>query len=859
MATVAVDAARETMATQREHRTRSGRAAPAPVAAMAGLMAGGAAGLNLVMTGPHFAVSASFLRWAVLLGFAFWLVEVVPIHLEWAGQAYSMSLSEVPLVMGLFFCPSPLLVVARVVGGGIALACSRKQPPHKLAFNVALQSLEASLALTIFLALPQHAAAGPMSAAPAALVAVMASSVASMLAVSAAVRLSVGELDSAILMSFLRSGTFAIVVNTSIALVLTTALRSNSSVALPMIVMLLAAGAVYRAYVALRQRHSGLEMLYQFTSGLNQTTTTDHRIRDILDRTRGILRADTAGLLLMGSSAGEPPVLRWTGVDGTLHTQRYVEGPTDGPFARVVDDGEVVVIGRSSRSPVEQAFVEGRGFRDAALAPLRLDGQVRGALFVADRQGDVASFTTDDARLFQTVAAQVSSVLDNSRLLDRLTHDSLHDALTGLANRQCFQSRLRQALTAPRPAVAVMLTDLDRFKEINDTLGHHHGDLLIREIAARIAETAPAIATVARLGGDEFALLIPGLDTAGALELAQRIRAAIAAPCTLDGVSVDVDASIGIAVGPEHGTNDSVLLKRADTAMYAAKSARSGVEIYDSERDEYSPRRLALASRLRSAIENDEMVLYYQPQVDIATGAIVGAEALIRWQHPEYGLVPPVEFVPIAEQSGAIGELTQWVLDNAVAQLAEWRDCGLEVNVSVNASMRNLLDASLAERIAHLLHTYRLEPSALTIEITESHLMSDPARTLPLLDRLAALGVRLSVDDFGTGYSSLAYLNELPVHEVKIDKSFLRTDADGRSNTAIVRAIVSMSQHLGLETVAEGIEDEAAERSVAEIGCTRLQGYHVARPMPAGDLPGWIAARTVPVPRTAPFVRLSAV
>src|SRR4051812_2671214 len=848
---------RTLMTAERETRARSARAAPLPIAAVSGCMALLAATMTASPFTPHPPLRWTFLLWATVLALTFWLVEIVPIHLEWAGQAYSMSLSETPLVLGLFFCPTPLFVLARVLGGGVALAASRKQPLNKLAFNIALQSLEASLALVIFKSLPHEAASvSPMGAAPAALAAVMSSSIVSMLAVSLAVRLSVGVLDSSVLVSFLRSGTFAILVNASIALVLATALTESPTVAGPMLIMLFAASIVYRAYVMLRQRHSSLEMLYQFTSGLNQTSTTDHRIRDILTRTRGMLRAETAGLLLLGSDS-EPAMLRWIHDDESLHTERYLERQTDWPFHQVINAGDVVVISRTTRSAEEQEFLGSRDFRDAAIAPLLLDGQVRGAIFVADREGDVASFTDDDGRLFQTVAAQVSSVLDNSRLLDRLTHDSLHDALTGLANRQCFQTRLRTALSAPRPDAAVMLTDLDRFKEINDTLGHHHGDLLIREIAARIAETAPAIATVARLGGDEFAVLVPGINQDGAVALARRIREAIKEPCTLDGVSVEVDASIGISVSPSHGTDDSVLLKRADMAMYAAKSAHTGVELYDRERDEYSPRRLALASRLRSAIENGEMILHYQPQTLAATGQVVGAEALIRWQHPEYGLVPPMEFVPIAEQSGAISQLTQWVLETAVRQLAEWRSLGLRIGVSVNASMRNLLDPAMAERLTELMAHYDIPEGTLTIEITESHLMSDPGRTLPLLHRLAAHGVRLSVDDFGTGYSSLSYLNDLPVHEVKIDKSFILVDGESRSNDPIVRAIVSMSHHLGLETVAEGVEDASAERALAALGCTRLQGYYIARPMPAEDFTRWMAARQMPARRTGERARLT--
>jgi diguanylate cyclase (GGDEF)-like protein len=783
--------------------------------------------------------------WLVLLGITFLLVEVLPLHIEWAGQAYSLSLSEAPLVIGLLVCPTREFALARVLGGALALFFFRKQPRHKLAFNVALQLLEVSVAVALFTALAGHGRVVPMAAAPAVLITVIVSSTVTVAAVCTAVRLHVGVLDRAVVKSFARLSAFGIVVNTSLALVLTTALDANVTVVAPMCVMLLAVTAIYRAYVLLRDRHASLEMLYQFTSGLNQATP-DNRIRDILQRTGAMLRADLAGVVLLGSDSNEPPVIRWLGPDGELRTEDYDVGTDDSELTDVARTGSIVVLSRSSRDAAQHRFLQARGLRDAVLAPLQLEGDIRGVLFVANRQGDVASFTDDDGKLFHTVAAHVSSVLDNSRLLDRLTHDSLHDALTGLANRQCYQSRLRTALSRDAARFAVLLIDLDQFKEINDTLGHHHGDLLIREIAGRIADATPATATVARLGGDEFALLVPGLDATAASELASRIRSEIRKPCTLDGVSLQVDASIGVAAAPEHGDDDSVLLKRADMAMYAAKSSHTGVEVYDHERDEYSPRRLALASKLRDAIATSQLVLHYQPQVDAASGNVVGVEALVRWQHPELGLVPPLEFVPIAEQSGLIGELTIWVLTNAVRQLAAWRDAGLRIGMSVNVSMRDLRDTAVIETLRQLQSEYGVASSMLTLEITESHIMSDPARTLPVLHELAALGIRLSVDDFGTGYSSLSYLKDLPVHEVKIDKSFIATLGRSQRDDAIVRAVVSLAEHLGLDTVAEGIEDEHVRRRVAALGCTRLQGYHLGRPLPAREFLHWLTVRSLP-------------
>jgi diguanylate cyclase (GGDEF)-like protein len=781
--------------------------------------------------------------WFVVLLVAFCVVEVVPLHLEWSGQAYSLSLSEVPLVVGLLCFASPLLVVARVLGSGVALALHRRQPPIKLAFNVAAQAFEAGLALTLFTHLPHHGANDVMTAAAPVAVAVAAGSGLSMAAVCLAIRLTVGHLDRSVVRAFAVTGALAIAVNGSMGLVVVSAVRDHRLLAVPLTIVLLTGGVMYRAYAGLRQRHADLETLYDFTQGLAHATGTDTSIGTILQRTRTMMRADRAGLLLMPTDDNERPTLRWTDGDGGLSTEQYVAGSADWPFARTLHRGLGLVIARNAKDLGLVSFLQERGLRDAVLAPLRLDGEVRGVLIVADRAGDLATFTTDDRRMFETVATQVSTVLENSRLLDRLTWDSMHDALTGLANRQCYQSRLRNLLATSQLPFAVLLTDLDRFKEVNDTLGHHHGDLLIREIAGRVVDAAPVNATVARLGGDEFALLVPGVGVAAAMALGQRIREAVGRPCVVDGVTVDVDASIGVAVAPLHGRDDSALLKRADMAMYAAKSTAAGVELYDSERDEYSPRRLALASQLRQAIARDELVLHYQPQVCTATGRVTGMEALVRWRHPVYGSVSPAEFIPLAERSGVIADLTVWVLRTALRQVARWRDEGMPLRISVNVSMRNLLDTGVADALAGLLRQHRLPPGSLTLEITESHIMTDPARTLPVLHRLAAIGARLSVDDFGTGYSSLAYLQQLPVDEVKIDKSFVLTMSERAGDAAIVRAIVGLAASLEMDTVAEGVEDAETAVALERMGCTRLQGYHVSPPLPAAAVPAWVRRR----------------
>jgi diguanylate cyclase (GGDEF)-like protein len=784
----------------------------------------------------------------VVLAFAFFAVEAMPLHLEWSGQAYSLTLSELPLVVGLLAFPSPWLILARVVGGGLALLLHRRQPTHKLLFNVATLFLEATIAYRVFLAIPGHGNHPVVQAAPAVLLAVALSTACAMAATCAAIRISVGSLNRRVLRSCAFGCLTSTIVNPAVALVGLSAWR-DSQLTLPSTLIVLAAvGLIYRAYVTLHQRHASLETLYEFTRSIGRSGTTEDQIRDVLVKTCELLRSEAAGILL-DIEAGRPS-LRWLDRDGHMHVEHALHPQVDWPFAMVMSSNSAVVLARGAKSAAERVFLENREMRDAILAPLLLDGEARGVLFVRDRRGDVATFTQNDGRLFETIATHVANVLDNSRLVDQLRHESCHDALTGLQNRQSFRSQLSAAVGRGE-RFALLLADLDRFKEINDTLGHHYGDLLIREVAARISAAAPARSLISRLGGDEFALLAPADTFDDALEIARTIRAAIAMPCIVDGVSIDVDASIGVALAIDNGPDETVLLKRADMAMYAAKSAGTGVEAYDPVRDEYSPRRLALASELRAAIEHGQLMLNYQPQVT-ADGDLVGVEALVRWMHPEYGLVMPDEFIHLAEHSGAIVEMTAWVLTTALDQLAVWQEHGLPLSMSVNVSMRNLLDAGIVDLVRAELLQRQIAPERLTLEITESHIMSDVGRTLPILHRLAGLGVRLSIDDFGTGYSSLAYLQQFPVHEIKIDKSFV-TALESKGNDTIAAAIIGIANSLHVDAVAEGVETQAVASRLRTMGATRLQGYYVAPPLHAGQVPTMILSENtvrLPLQRT---------
>jgi diguanylate cyclase (GGDEF)-like protein len=425
-------------------------------------------------------------------------------------------------------------------------------------------------------------------------------------------------------------------------------------------------------------------------------------------------------------------------------------------------------------------------------------------------------------------------------------HQALHDALTNLPNRTLFHDRVGQALVSARREhipVAVMIMDLDRFKEVNDTLGHASGDELLKQVGVRLRAALRESDTVARLGGDEFGVLLPRVvDSAAAVSVARKLRKALEEPFTIHSLALQIEASVGIALYPEHGDDVHSLLQRADVAMYVAKEHPAGCEVYARERDDYSPDRLTLLTELRRAIDTGELVLHYQPKAELRSGEVNGVEALVRWSHPERGLVRPDEFIPLAQKTGVIVPLTFFVLNEALRQCRTWQLEGLELCVGVNLSARNLLDVNLPDTVGELLAKWELPPSLLELEITESTILADPIRAMHVLSRLSGMGVRLAIDDFGTGYSSLAYLKRLPVDELKIDKSFVQGMEDDENDAVIVRSTIDLGRNLGLRVVAEGVETAEAWRQLASLGCDVAQGYYLSRPVPAAELASWLRA-----------------
>jgi diguanylate cyclase (GGDEF)-like protein len=423
---------------------------------------------------------------------------------------------------------------------------------------------------------------------------------------------------------------------------------------------------------------------------------------------------------------------------------------------------------------------------------------------------------------------------------------ALSDGLTGLPNRTMFQTLLERGMSGigrRKKMGVVMLMDLDRFKDVNDTLGHHNGDLLLQRIGSRLHSVLRDTESVARLGGDEFAILLPEVpDRQSVVPVVRRVLKVLEEPVVVGGLALQCEGSIGIAIFPEHGTTVESVMRAADVAMYMAKENRSGYEFYDARRHEHrhDAGRLALIGELRRAMDETELVLYYQPKVDLQNGRALGVEALARWHHPERGLLSPDEFIPLAERSNLLRPMTLYLLDSALRQANAWRTKGLEVSVAVNLSMQNLIDLRLPNDLARLLTSWRLPPGSLELEITESTIMADHRRAMTILSRLNKMGVTLTVDDFGTGYSSLAYLQSLPVSSIKIDTSFVMAMAEDPGNATIVQSTIDLGHNLGLRVVAEGVETVEVYNKLATLGCDYAQGYFLSRPLAPDKATVWL-------------------
>jgi diguanylate cyclase (GGDEF)-like protein len=490
--------------------------------------------------------------------------------------------------------------------------------------------------------------------------------------------------------------------------------------------------------------------------------------------------------------------------------------------------------------PQPQRSVEVRGWRMLALPfgfGLTSIG-VMAAAAVVDLEPLAVAFA---AAALVAMMVRTAMTLREQGVLNETRRQARTDELTGLPNRRWFDQLLREAISrAEREGgeVAVLMIDLDRFNELNDTLGHHAGDRVLAQLGPRVRSALRSEDVLARLGGNEFAALLVSAAAVG--PASERIREVLDERFIVEGIAFQIAASIGVALYPEHGADADTLLQRADVAMYQAKAGGSGTEFYDRDRDRSTRERLQMIGELRQAVSAGELVLHYQPKLDLRRRRITGVEALVRWPHPTRGLVPPGEFIPLAEQAGLMEPLTSFVLEGALRQAAEWLGRGIDLTVAVNVSATNLLDSRWTETVLSALAARHLAPERLVIEITEDIIMGDPERSLSVIEDLSRAGVRVALDDFGTGYSSLSYLKKLPLDELKIDRSFVLDMGIDDADAAIVQTTIDLARRLGIEVVAEGVEDAATLDAIVALGAATAQGFHIARPMPPHELEAWL-------------------
>jgi diguanylate cyclase (GGDEF)-like protein len=607
------------------------------------------------------------------------------------------------------------------------------------------------------------------------------------------------------------------------------------------LVLLLALGALlligYRAFTVLSDRHARLERLYHLSDALAGAPGSADVVRSLLEQSTDLLQADYAEVMLGGVSNG---VRLWSQRHG-----KDMYGPVEAAAHHLTlpfpPSGQWLVRGNS---PAEGEFLAARGISQAILVPMKIDGPLAGHLLVADRRGPQHGFSQSDLRLLETVANHGSVALRNGRLIERLHFEARHDELTGLPNRLNFRGLLDEAAEASRHggSCAVMVLDFNGFKAINDSLGHQAGDELLRVLAGRFHAAMGEDAIVARLGGDEFAVLSRQGTPAAAADLARRLLATFEDPVPVAGTRLRVGGSLGIALGPEHGATGADLLRKADVAMYVAKSASGGWRMYSSDMTIQSPEALTLATDLRDALRAGEIGIVVQPVVDLATGAVHSFEALARWHHPVLGEIAPEQFFTAAERSGQVVTLSQRVLDLALAAARTWLTAGRRTRIAVNLAPGWLADPSLPTQIAAALTRHQLPAELLSLEVTERSVIAEPRRAAEVLTRLHAMGVHLSVDDFGTGYSSLTFLSHLPFDQIKIHQSFVQQVHHTQRGRAVVHSIVDLGRNLGLEVVAEGVADAGTGQLLLEMGCTLAQGYLFTPPVTVEDI-GWVDGR----------------
>ncbi len=767
---------------------------------------------------------------------AFGLTEATALHVEIRKESHSLSLACIPLMFGLLYVSPLMLLAAYVLGAGSTLLWIRKSNLIKVVWNSCLFVAQVGLAgLIVRSTLGERLPATVMEwTIP--LGAVIVAELLSLFAVPLVIMVVDAKFRPHLFANVGRSQILAVLGGTFAVTALSASLASPYMVVFALM-PLGGIGALLRSGGHQAQQFRDLQQLHTFTSAL--ANERGERTLDIgLVELAQIMRSRSAGLLVVESDA-DASTLRLMRDDSFEDIDPELIGRL---LVGVLDASGISQIDLEDPRPAAIDLLQRLGASKLIATSVLREADQTGVLFITDRLGMRSEFTADELRLFGSLSNTLSARLSNDYLVDRLEVQARNDALTGLANRMSFEIALTSVLLRTGREGVVVMIDLDRFKEINDSLGHATGDRLLIEIANRLNDAARSTDVISRFGGDEFAMLLTAQDTDGPGDLTRRVEdlhRRVTARVQLEGITFEVGASFGVAQCPHQGSDSVSLLSRADTAMYEAKRNQLGVVWYTPALDADAPRRLDLYLSVTKALDNEEFCVLFQPKIRLDDGAITGAEALVRWTHPAHGPVSPLEFIPLIDQAGHIGELTRLVFHRAAEAAAMFRDCGYEMPIAVNLTPRDLLDVDLVDDLAGILLTVGIEPRLLQVEITENAMVVDFDTSVHVLARLSALGLKLAIDDFGTGYSSLQHLHSLPVDTLKIDRSFISRLTTDESAQAIVRASINLAKDLRLSTIAEGIEDNDTLHALAQLGCDEMQGFLVARPLPSTDFLAW--------------------
>ncbi|WP_433300591.1 putative bifunctional diguanylate cyclase/phosphodiesterase [Actinoplanes sp. CA-030573] len=760
---------------------------------------------------------------------------------------FGIVVAEVPFLLALYYLPPTMVIL--VSAAAVALTTVIRSAvivPTKMWFNVAKSAAGFAAAVLVIAALPEIHGAGPGTWGILATAMLVEFGVE--LVCFAGVMASVQGLRAA--QDTFRNAVAPLAtsaINIVIGLVFLVALVATSWSAVLLSVLVAALILMLRSFSEFFRQHRTLADVYELTKAVREQGSDDSSLPDVLlDRVRTLMRSEYATLWL-APQGRHPEVLLTARVEnkGLLDLS-----PTPAAVReRAITGGRTVAVGPafSQTADLRTALREAR-IKDAVVVPLRSGQTTIGSLEVLNRLGDPRSFRDADVQVLETIATHAAVAVENSRLVERLRYDAYHDRLTALPNRRRITDALAESVKvrAEDDVVGVLLFDVDGQRDVNESMGHAAGDKLLAEVAERLRGIAGPGALVGRIGGDEFVVTLRAESTDATVRLATEMREQLRGPMTVGTLTLDVDTAVGVAVYPDHGSDPEMLIQRAELAANAAKVLPYGVQLFHPALESRAVRRLGIAADLRKALDDDELDVYFQPKVTLADRHLVGVECLARWTHAAHGEVAPEDFVAVAEHTGQLSRLTERVLSEGLRRCREWAEADRPLSIAVNLSVRTLLDSRFPDQVEQLLDRYAVAPAQVTFEISEPGMLGDIERVLPTLYRLRDLGVRLSVDDFGTGASSLSYLRQWPVHEVKIDDSFVQGMATDSGDLAIVRAVISLSREFGLTVVAEGVESELTLDLLEEMGCEIGQGYLFSRPLPYERLEAWFSAQTEP-------------